>query len=292
MRYFWEANRVVIGGIAVVASRYAAGVRGRAENVHEQFSFIVPTAVGGETIQAGKTVSMAPGRTGSLSSPSMPGEYVLGSRYEGVQVSIPARVVEATLDALTGVSRTEPLRFELAVDLRSGGGASAVRLLDFLLDEADRDASPLMSPLVQSRLVDAFVSALVIGLPHNYSHLLRATPTIDEPRYVRRAAEYLEANARRHIGVTELAAAAGIGTRALFAAFRRHRGCSPMAFLRARRFELARQRLLAASAPTVAVVAMDCGFEHLGRFSAGYRARYGESPAETLHRAQAHSRGA
>jgi len=81
-----------------------------------------------------------------------------------------------------------------------------------------------------------------------------------------------------------LAAATGVGIRTLKAALRANRGYSPVAFLRARRFELARERLLARSAATVAAVALSCGFEHLGRFSVSYGERFGESPLETLRR--------
>ena len=101
---------------------------------------------------------------------------------------------------------------------------------------------------------------------------------------VRRAGEYIAANAHRHVALADLAAATGVPVRTLTAAFRAHRGQSPMAFLRTQRFELARQRLASPVATTVAEVALSCGFEHLGRFSVGYRTRFGEHASETLRR--------
>ena len=71
----------------------------------------------------------------------------------------------------------------------------------------------------------------------------------------------------------------GVSARSLQTGFQRHHGCSPMQFLRTRRLERARQLLTAGSPMTVSQVAMACGFEHLGRFAAQYRARFGESPA-------------
>nr|WP_243645044.1 helix-turn-helix domain-containing protein [Rhodovulum euryhalinum] len=38
------------------------------------------------------------------------------------------------------------------------------------------------------------------------------------------------------------------------------------------------------SAPTVTEAAITCGFGHLGRFSAAYRARFGEAPSQTRAR--------
>jgi transcriptional regulator GlxA family with amidase domain len=85
--------------------------------------------------------------------------------------------------------------------------------------------------------------------------------------------------------VVEAARAVGISVRSLQAAFSKHRGSSPMAFLRDRRLESARQRSLTMHSPSVTEVALACGFSHLGRFSQLYRERFGESPTETRRRA-------
>jgi transcriptional regulator GlxA family with amidase domain len=101
---------------------------------------------------------------------------------------------------------------------------------------------------------------------------------------VREVAEYLDAHAEEPVSVADLAAMTGVSVRSIHAGFRRHRGCSPMEFLRERRLALARTRLLSSPESTVARVALDCGFEHLGRFSGQYRARFGEGPADTRRR--------
>jgi AraC-like DNA-binding protein len=56
-----------------------------------------------------------------------------------------------------------------------------------------------------------------------------------------------------------------------------------VARLRALRLELARKDL-AQDGATVTSVAVACGFGSLGRFAADYKARFGESPSETLRR--------
>jgi len=283
--FSWEANRIVVGPLAIVASQYGASVHASAHNVHEQYSLMVPLGSGGRVTQAGRSADLIPGRSGVVTSRSMPADFVLGTGYRGLAVTIPARAVEGTLHALTGASRIEPLRFDVSVATTVGGGADALRLLELMIGEAERGTSVLSSPLIQGRLAEAFVCALLLGVPHNHSHLLRPVSSV-EPGYVRRAEEYIEANAHGPLTAVDLAAAAGIGVRALAAAFRKHRGCSPMDFVRQRRFELARQRLLAAPATTVAEVALSSGFEHLGRFSVAYRSRFGESAADTLRRAR------
>jgi AraC-like DNA-binding protein len=195
--------------------------------------------------------------------------------------------MEGTLDMLTGVRRTTPLRFEGSVDLQKGAGADLVRLMQFIVDGAEHEPSVLRAPIIESRLSESFVMALLMGLPHNHGHLLRRREPVPELRHLKRAQEYMEANAHRAITVAEVARATGVTIRALHAAFRAHGGGSPSSFLRERRFELARARLLTASAATVTDVALASGLEHLGRFSVEYKKRYGESPAQTLRRARA-----
>lgn len=58
---------------------------------------------------------------------------------------------------------------------------------------------------------------------------------------------------------------------------------SPMQYLKDLRLERASAELLGGSTH-VAGVALRWGFGHLGRFSADYRARFGEYPSETVRR--------
>lgn len=105
------------------------------------------------------------------------------------------------------------------------------------------------------------------------------------PRAVRRALDFMQAGFERDIGIAELAAAAGLSTRALQRQFRTFLGKSPHEALRVIRFDGAlRQLLLGKPGTRVMDVAAACGFPHFGRFSIEYRRRYGETPSQTLKR--------
>jgi AraC-like DNA-binding protein len=82
----------------------------------------------------------------------------------------------------------------------------------------------------------------------------------------------------------DLCAVSGMNVRTLTRAFRRRHALSPMAFVRERRLDEVRRRLLAGDREETSVsnVALDHGFGHLGRFSADYRRAFGELPSETL----------
>ena len=105
------------------------------------------------------------------------------------------------------------------------------------------------------------------------------------PRGVRRALDAMHAAVARDIGISELAAAAGLSGRALQRQFRTFLGKTPHEALSDIRFECARRQLLQ-GAPGMKVmdVALRCGFPHFGRFSIEYRRRYGETPSRTLKR--------
>ena len=284
-------SRLLLGEVGIMASHYAAGVREHIDAFEARYVLTISLAGGGHVTQAGHTAPLIPGRRAALTSPSMAAEIELRSGYSGLDVVVPAQVMENALAALTRAPRTTPLRFEPAVDIGSGPGAAIVRLLEFILAEAERDGVPRVHPVVASGMADTLVNALLLGVPHTHSELLsRASAEEREPQCIRVAEEYIAANAHRHISVADLAAVAGVSVRTLFAATRAHRGQSPLTFLRTQRLELARTRLLSGASTTVAEIARSCGFEHLGRFNLGYRKRFGETPARTLRRVRAKQR--
>ena len=101
---------------------------------------------------------------------------------------------------------------------------------------------------------------------------------------LRRAVAYISVSADRPIGINDIAAAAGVGPRALQLAFRRHAGTTPWAYVRSVRLDSAHHDLQLADPrrDTVMAIASRWGFSNRSRFSAEYRAVYGEGPAETL----------
>ena len=86
------------------------------------------------------------------------------------------------------------------------------------------------------------------------------------------------------VTATEMARGIGLSIRQLQAITRDGLGVTPLDLLREVRLVRARELLRAADpeAVTVAHVAHECGFVHLGRFSAAYRRRFGETPSGSL----------
>jgi AraC-like DNA-binding protein len=203
----------------------------------------------------------------------------------GIRVDRP--VMKDWLQQATGRRASAPLRFEPEVDLRSGPGAGRHRLLRFLMDELERRGGLTESSLAVAGLEQAYLASLLGGQPHDQHEPLTAGGPSASLRHVRRAEEYIRAHVHEPLTVKTLVSIAGVGSSALYEAFKRHRGTTPMAFLRDARLERVRRDLLHPDASTsVTYQATRWGFLHLGRFSADYRRRFGEKPSETLRRAR------
>jgi len=96
----------------------------------------------------------------------------------------------------------------------------------------------------------------------------------------------LEAQLERNLPIGEISAALGVSERTLRGVCAEHLGMSPTSYLRLRRMHSVHDTLRsgAPEAASVSEVARRYGFGHLGRFSADYRALFGELPSATLRR--------
>jgi AraC-like DNA-binding protein len=100
-----------------------------------------------------------------------------------------------------------------------------------------------------------------------------------------RALAWSRAHLHEPIRLEELARIAGVPPRTLETHFRQFLGVTPLGWVREARLDQARRALLApGGGTTVSKVAVDCGFNQLGRFAAHYCSRFEELPSETLRR--------
>ncbi|MET3638259.1 helix-turn-helix transcriptional regulator [Curtobacterium oceanosedimentum] len=141
-----------------------------------------------------------------------------------------------------------------------------------------------LTPAARRSIVDAFATAAVEAFPHRERWQSTVTGNGPEHARLRLALEYVHAHARDAIGTAEIAAAAGLSPRGLQQSLRRHLDQTPGDLLRSVRLDGARGDLLHGDRDdtSVADIARAWGFGHLGRFSATYRARFGELPSESL----------
>jgi AraC-like DNA-binding protein len=208
-----------------------------------------------------------------------PQRAMRGSVHPGTHmlvVRLDRRAVEDRLCLEPGPT-LPPLEFEPHIDLRRVPGQRLAHIVRRLLAEAEgNDLSEA------GDIAELLIATLCSQQPNSWQNRERAASPSEAQRLVRRVDAFMRAHVADDLDVTRLAKAACTTPREVFAAFRINRKTSPMAHLRELRLERAHHELISADAASVTDVALRCGFPHLGRFAALYRARYGRLPSVAL----------
>jgi AraC-like DNA-binding protein len=208
-------------------------------------------------------------------------------------VRFPAQsAVELGLEA--GQTYTRRSRLGLSFDLASRQGQSIRRTLDFALREGRTDGLLGRDPGLGAEFERLIVAAMHGALSE--SAVIRAEDSVPhrtgDYAYVREAEAWMMDRLRIAASAADLARELGVSQRALSAAFRRHRNMGPVSWHRITRLDRCYHEL-SKSGPTGATVtkiAMNWGFEHMGRFAQEYMHRFGELPRQTLRRSRRRAR--
>ncbi|MFH7598752.1 AraC family transcriptional regulator [Streptomyces racemochromogenes] len=139
-------------------------------------------------------------------------------------------------------------------------------------------------PLVVAGAVRLLAATVLAAFPHTDADSAPGAGRDATSDTLRRAVDFIEANAHRDIGLAEIAASIPLTPRAVQYAFKRHAGTTPLAHLRRVRLARAHAELRSADPATASVtsIAAKWGFGHFGRFAAAHRAAYGVSPVSLL----------
>jgi AraC-like DNA-binding protein len=269
------------GGVNIVTASWPGGARAVVPLLGERY--VLSCSAGGEADGEcmGEHLTTTPRRSGTLFSPGMGVTLRIGPGFQGRTFTIERSVLEQHFRALTGQELRGPLRFDTSLAIDKGPGVAVVEIAQTFRRESER---PGASPLLIAALRDAFFTSLLTNTQHSASAHLTAPSQRVGPGHVRRAEDYIDAHAAEPVTLADIAAAAGVSVRSLQAAFRAHRGTTPMERLRERRLEIARRRLIeGAPGTTVLGVVTAVGLGDAGRFSVLYKRRFGESPSETLN---------
>jgi len=202
------------------------------------------------------------------------------------RTGFPPATLRIELSRLLDRSISDPVDFFPVVNFADGPGRTVKQILGRLYAEGTRtDASLVVTVLGIRHLERLLVTVILEGLPHNYSNVLNKPEKNLSLWQVRAVEEFILENADQPLSLGDLAIVGGTSARSLQYAFRRHRGCTPLDFLRRVRFDRVQSELAhPKQATTVTDTATRWGFLHLGRFAKEYRARFGESPSATVRR--------
>lgn len=103
-------------------------------------------------------------------------------------------------------------------------------------------------------------------------------------RSARIAEEYLRANCRQPVSISDLCEVAGTSRRSLHLGFMELYGSAPMRYLHALRLSGVRRHLTSerSSGQRITDIATRWGFDHLGRFATAYKEFFGHLPSATF----------
>jgi AraC-like DNA-binding protein len=220
------------------------------------------------------------------SAPTAPSSVVIAPPgWEYTRTSPPGSMFAIEVQA-------SALHDEIAARRLAGGTTWAGRLT--VLDLAENDRACLMtaaSDLVratqpgvdrrQLAMAEGRVVALMAGLA--LLGLADERPGVLAQERLKDLERWIEAHLHEPLTLGRLCQVAGVGARCLQRAFEVRRGMSPMRFVAESRLSAAHERLRrAAPDDSVTRIALDLGFDHLGRFAQMYRQFIGESPSQTL----------
>ena len=141
------------------------------------------------------------------------------------------------------------------------------------------------APARFKRQVEELVmSTILVTFPNTISDTLARPARACAPFYVRRVEEAIDSAPLAETSPEGMAQIAGVSLRTLYYGFRRFRDTTPFTYLRNKRLDVAREKLLRGDPrdTTVTSVALECGFTHLAKFASHFRHRFGRSPSSVL----------
>ena len=282
-------NCAVYDGISVNYVAYGGSVSIDPGCLDRFFLLQVPIRGRAQISTGGREIETAPGGVASLLSPTLPTRMVWQDNCAQLILLVDRRQVESRAAALAE-RPAGPVEFEPQIDLNTPFGRALRFQIEYLVDLAEQSGpASSLSPVTVATLREAIVGLLLTGQRHNLSEAInRSTPHRETlPAAFKRARDSLEAHAAQPLDLEKLAEVSGIGVRSLQLGFKRHFGVPISGVLLDIRLEHLKARLLnARPGERITDIAFDLGFTHLSRMASVYRAKFGESPSETLRKSR------
>lgn len=268
------------GEVSLSRLKYGADVDIRPGPLEDFYLVQMPIVGHAHIVSGGQQVDSTP-EVASVLSPLPATTMRWRANNDQLMVRVARPLMDRALAAHLGRPLDVPLEFHLGFHWRD---CVAWRCLVVYLLECSAQGLDLARHRLVAAQIEQLVAATLLTLhTHNYSHAQPARQSVILPRHVRRVQEYLQAHAQEPVRPEQLAALAGVSLRSLYTGFKDFCGVSPMQYLKNLRLDHAHADLMGcAGKNNVAGVALRWGFAHLGRFSVDYKARFGESPSQTL----------
>lgn len=273
-------HRADLGGVSLNALRYGTEVTVDAPTLADSY-LVKFTRHGASEVRQGSVAYQTTTSSLCVLNPTRALLDRMSADFDMLVLQIDGGLLRRALAEDFGVSLRQPLEFAPAAHRLTAQISSFERMVRTLLADFDAAAGGLQQPAMRRPLVRTLASLLLTGVPHNYSAWLDRDQQASLPRHVRAVEQFVEVHFAEAIGLDDLLLAAGTSARTLQAGFLRHKGTTPMRYLRDRRLDRARAELKRHPGARITDVALQCGFTHFGKFAQYYKERFGEVPSTT-----------
>lgn len=272
------------GQVDVIRLGYGAHVRIQPDDLVDYYLIQIPQ-YGQATVRCGgEEVDSMPG-VASVLSPNAEIDMSWQASNEQIMIKIDRLLLEQTAQGLGVDTLANGVHFPAKFECHKS--VSWQLMLRYLVDCARNSLTMQRSPLLIRQLEQLVVTTLLGEHPPVQQSGFNRVRSAILPRHIKQVENYLLEHIDQPINLDVLAAQAQVSVRTLQVAFKEHCGVSPMQYLRQLRLDRVRADLLThgdSAECSVADIALRWGFAHLGRFSAAYRDRFGETPSQSLQR--------
>lgn len=225
--------------------------------------------------------------SGVIISPAAPYELHISGNCRKTLVRISRQAMELGLEGLIGKPASKPLIFDAKMDAKVGSSSAWWRTVRFIEKELSCPDSLYNSPAFIRDMEQALIKGVLTSQPHNYSDEIKNAIKNNLPAYLIKTIDYLKEHAKDEIHMGDIEWISGVSRNKLYADFKRYIGVPPTAYLKRIRMEGVRTDIIRAlGEESISTLALNWGFNHLGRFSTEYKKFFGETPSETLAKAR------
>lgn len=258
-----------------------SGMKVALASAPDAFVLYLPTS-GAMEIDVGHQRVVSTPATGFLGDMTHFERLVLHEDRSHIGIAFEKSAMIQQLSELLDGPVTDNIEFAGAIDLTTVKGSRLAALGTLIWNFLDVDDADQFSPNAIERLFQTMMVILLEEVPNNYLQRLARPTSPAVPRRLKRAIEYMHANISSSISVADIAREAGTSVRALQASFQQFKGTTPLNYLRTIRLDGARKALADdGNSLSIADLARNWGFSHMGRFAAVYYEAFGETPSET-----------
>jgi AraC-like DNA-binding protein len=221
----------------------------------------------------------------TLINPSAPSSVTYSADCTKLIVNIPKSLVTACSMDRSGQVPANGVRFE-PLPFALSDRSTTFRTVELLFLEADEKSQHAF--ITRPALETLFVTKLLDKFPNNAAGSTPASTLHDH--FFDSVDRFIDAHIEEDISAADLGNLCNVSVRTLYERFALYKGVTPTVYVKDRKLRKVFDRLSHdTQVRSVSEIAFDYGFTHLGRFSAEFRAMFGELPSDTLRRTRANA---